>query len=133
MASMHTFVLCAVLICILTHICLTGSNIHILDIKKRMSSVRQADVSESESDQSRLTARGSFHSFPQNPPYAAHSTAARPSPVLHTVVLVVSASLTEVTALRVVEFSLCPLHTTLKRGLELSPTKPSDALRAIIC
>jgi hypothetical protein len=63
----------ASLICILTHICLTGSNIHILDIKKRMSSVHQADVSESESDQSRLTARGSFHSFPQNPPYAAHS------------------------------------------------------------
>ena len=129
---MHTFVLCAVLICILTHICLTGSNIHILDIKKRMSSVHQADVSESESDQSRLSARGSVTLSTQIPPMLHTATAARPSSVLHTVVLVVSASLTEVTALHVVEFSLCPLHITLKRGLELSPTKPSDALRAII-
>jgi hypothetical protein len=38
-----------------------------------MSSLHQADVSESESDQSRLSARGSVHSFPPNPPYAAHS------------------------------------------------------------
>ena len=97
-----------------------------------MSSLHQADVSESESDQSRLSASGSFHSFLQNPPYAAHTaTAVRRGPVLHTVVLVVSVSPTEVT-LRVVEFSLCPLHTTLKRGLELSPTKPLDALRAIV-
>ena len=45
-----------------------------------MSSLHQADVSESESDQSRLSASGSFHSFLQNPPYAAHSdsSASRP-------------------------------------------------------
>ena len=52
----------------------------LLDNKKRMSSLHQADVSESESDQSRLSASGSFHSFHPNPPYAAHSdsSASRP-------------------------------------------------------
>ena len=45
-----------------------------------MSSLHQADASESESDQSRLSASGSFHSFLQNPPYAAHSDSSASKP-----------------------------------------------------